>query len=52
MAIKVAYIILAHKNPLQVSGLISRLNYEDSLFVIHVDLNTDIYPFKSTANKI
>ena len=48
---KIAYIILAHKNPLQVSRLISRLNYEDSLFVIHVDLNTDIYPFKNELSK-
>jgi hypothetical protein len=43
---KIAYIILVHKNPEQVARLINRLNVEDTVFSIHVDFNADAEPFK------
>jgi len=39
------YIILAHKNPLQLKRLVQRLYENWTYFYIHVDLNTDIAPF-------
>lgn len=38
---KIAYIILVHKNPKQVARLINRLNTENVIFSIHVDLNAN-----------
>lgn len=43
---KIAYLILVHKNPKQVARLIRRLNIENTIFSIHVDLNTNVEPFK------
>ncbi|MVN22228.1 beta-1,6-N-acetylglucosaminyltransferase [Mucilaginibacter arboris] len=43
---KIAYIILVHKNPKQVARLITRLNVENTIFSIHVDFNGDDEPFK------
>lgn len=43
---KIAYIILVHKNPKQVARLINRLNIEDTIFSIHVDYNANIEDFK------
>jgi hypothetical protein len=43
---KIAYIILVHKNPTQVARLINRLNVENTVFSIHVDFNADAEPFK------
>ena len=40
MALRIAYLILAHKSPLQVVRLVQRLQGEDRTFVIHVDLNS------------
>jgi hypothetical protein len=38
---KLAYIILAHKNPEQLTRLIARLNTKTTSFFIHVDQTTD-----------
>ena len=40
------YIILAHKNPLQVKRLVEKLNTPDSFFYIHIDGSFKIEPFK------
>ena len=40
------YIILAHKNPLQLTKLIEKLNDENCFFYIHLDKNTEAIPFK------
>ena len=38
---KIAYIILAHKDPLQVVRLIDRLNCNNTIFLIHYDKNSN-----------
>ncbi len=43
---KIAYIILVHKNPKQVARLINKLNTENTVFSIHVDYNANIEDFK------
>ncbi|NES18035.1 MAG: beta-1,6-N-acetylglucosaminyltransferase [Symploca sp. SIO3E6] len=42
---KIAYIILVHKNPQQLIRLINRLDVEESTFFVHIDkkTNQDIY---------
>ncbi|UKT63877.1 beta-1,6-N-acetylglucosaminyltransferase [Pedobacter mucosus] len=42
---KKAYIIIAHKNPLQLYRLISRLNDGNSSFFIHIDVKVDLKEF-------
>lgn len=44
---KKAYIIMAHKNPVQVHRLISRLNDGASEFFIHIDKTVEIFPFET-----
>ena len=39
---KIAVLIMCHKNPLQVNRLISSLNHENVSFFIHVDRKSDI----------
>ncbi len=48
---KITYIILAHKYPKQLSRLICKLNSQNTFFIIHIDLNTDIKPFESELSK-
>jgi hypothetical protein len=43
---KIAYIILAHKNPVQLGRLVKALTYKNTAFLIHIDKKTDIVPFK------
>lgn len=43
---KIAYIILVHKNPEQVARLINRLNTENVVFSIHVDYKANIENFE------
>ena len=43
---KIAYIILVHKNPEQLNRLINRLNTENVIFSIHVDYNANMEDFK------
>ena len=45
------YIILAHKNPIQLSRLINRLDDDHSNFYIHIDKSTDIREFKINIQK-
>ncbi len=44
---KICYIILAHKNPQQVSRLVNRLAEPWTTFYIHIDANKEIEPFKT-----
>lgn len=43
---KLAFLILAHKNPNQLIELLQRLDSSSSLFFIHIDSKVDISPFK------
>ncbi len=43
---KIAHLILAHKNPAQIARLIGRLKHPGAYFFIHLDLKTDIQPFQ------
>lgn len=38
---KIAYLILVHKNPKQLERLISRLNNKNVIFIIHIDKKVD-----------
>lgn len=46
---KIAFLILAHKNPEQLGELIRRLDSSSSLFYIHIDIKVDITPFKNVT---
>lgn len=39
---KIAYLIIAHKNPTQLIRLIDRLNSENSFFIVHYDKKSNI----------
>lgn len=43
---KIAHLILAHKNPKQVAALIEALQHPAFHFYVHVDRKTDITPFQ------
>lgn len=43
---KIAYILLTHKNPIQVGRLIKSLNTDSTIFYIHVDNNIPLENFK------
>ncbi|WP_343689982.1 beta-1,6-N-acetylglucosaminyltransferase [Chitinophaga sp.] len=42
---KIGFIILAHKNPLQLERLMNRLWHPDSYFLVHIDMTRDASPF-------
>ena len=42
---RIAHLILIHKNPLQLERLINAIEHKNFDFYIHVDLKTDIEPF-------
>ncbi|QED37762.1 beta-1,6-N-acetylglucosaminyltransferase [Antarcticibacterium arcticum] len=46
------YIILAHKNPIQVKRLVYRLNEEWVSFYIHIDVNFNIDDYKSELDQV
>ncbi len=46
---RLAHLILTHANPEQLNRLIGRLACEDADFYVHVDLKTDIAPFKAAV---
>jgi hypothetical protein len=48
---KIAHLILAHSEPLQLERLINSLAHEDAFFFIHIDKKTDIAPFQFLAEK-
>lgn len=43
---KISYLILAHKNPMQFHRMVERLNSKNVYFFIHVDKSVDDAPFK------
>ena len=43
---KIAHLILAHNQPLQLARLIDKLSHEDACFFIHIDAKTDLEQFK------
>ncbi|MEN9963763.1 MAG: hypothetical protein RL582_858 [Bacteroidota bacterium] len=47
---KIAFIILAYKNPRQLRWLIESLNHENHFFFIHVDQRQNIQPFEKELN--
>lgn len=44
---KIAYLILVHKNPKQVARLVNRLNVDNAIFSIHVDFKANLEDFKN-----
>lgn len=49
---KIAFLILAHKNPKQLGDLVRRLDSSSSLFFIHIDVKVDITPFEKEIEKL
>ncbi|MDR3666761.1 MAG: beta-1,6-N-acetylglucosaminyltransferase [Ignavibacteriaceae bacterium] len=49
---KIAFIILAHKNPEQLARLIGKLNSKDSAFFLHIDKKVKISDFKIELSKL
>lgn len=45
------YLILAHKNPEQLKELVTALIQKDATFYIHIDLKSDMLPFKKQFAK-
>lgn len=43
--VKVAYLVLAHKNPVLIQRQIDFLSSDDTAFYIHIDAKSDIRPF-------
>ncbi len=43
---RIAFLIMAHKDPPQIERLIRRLQHPDSYFFIHLDAKIDITPFR------
>lgn len=50
--IRIAYLILVHKNPAQVGRLLKRLYYPGCLFYIHVSASTTLTSFQEAAQGI
>ena len=48
---KIAHLILAHKNPKQLERLLNALSHQDFHFYIHVDKKTNAEPFIYLTNK-
>jgi hypothetical protein len=44
-AVRIAYLILAHKNPLLLGKTIDALSCEDAHFFVHIDQKSEIAPF-------
>lgn len=49
---KIAFIVLAHKNPDQLGRLIRKLISKDSAFYIHIDKKSNFSDFKSELSKL
>ncbi|MDN3686563.1 beta-1,6-N-acetylglucosaminyltransferase [Cyclobacterium jeungdonense] len=45
------YLILAHTNPPQVKRLVAALNQKNTRFYVHVDLKTNLSPFKEALSE-
>lgn len=48
---RIAHIIIAHKNPIQLERLLDRMEHPDFDFYIHLDKKIDMEPFKHLGNK-
>ncbi len=48
---KIAFVILAYKNPEQISALVKSLTHQDHYFFIHIDKTKDDIPFKQALEK-
>ena len=48
---KIAHLILAHSEPVQLERLINRLQHENAYFFIHIDKKAAIEPFRFLAEK-
>jgi hypothetical protein len=49
---KIAYIILAYKNPDQLSRLVRKLTHKDAAFYIHIDKKSNFSGFKNVLNQL
>lgn len=49
---RIAHIIMAHKNPEQLLRLIQRLQHQNADFYIHVDMKSNIAEFKDILSKV
>lgn len=47
---RIAHLIIAHKNPVQLERLIRALDHHDAYFYIHIDKKTEIAPFLFLKN--
>ena len=47
---RIAHLIIAHKNPAQLERLIRALDHHDAYFYIHIDKKTEIAPFLYLEN--
>ena len=50
MQMKIAYLVLAHKNPQLLKKAIEALSSEDSGFFVHIDRKSDLGPFSQGLN--
>ena len=48
---KIAYLIMAHTDPVQLNRLIKSLDTDDSVFYIHIDKKVDVKLFRDTVEK-
>ena len=49
---KIAYLIMAHKNPEQLARLVKTLTYKNEEFFIHIDKKYDVKPFADHLNSL
>lgn len=50
--LRIAYLILVHKNPDQLDRLLNRLAYPDTVFYIHVDAKADLNAFQAAVKPL
>lgn len=51
-ALSMIYLILAHDSPESLYNLVKKLQDQEVYFVIHIDKNSDIFPFKMSLSEI
>ena len=49
---KIAFLIMAYKNPAQLGRLIQNLNSKDSAFYLHIDKKSNMSDFKGVLSKL
>ncbi|MCX6214425.1 beta-1,6-N-acetylglucosaminyltransferase [Spirosoma sp.] len=50
--LRIAYLVFAHKNPLQFGRLLKRLYYPECMFYVHVDAKAPLTGFWSAASQV